>query len=413
MTLPPELRRACRQRQLLVLWAALPFTLAAEPPPNRALALNRVQSCLAGLAGPPPDLVRLPPLPILSLDPTPRLEQHFQAAGLALQPVHSRREVPVRDGHSLLKVGGDLAARRGVILSRAEIRELHRDPDKAHLLAEARRRLDGRGVLLILGADPRHEDWQTWWSILSPALGRPAVFAVGEPASGWPAGVTRLESDLKTLSTALRTIAPEPEPAEPAPAPETAYVINVYGPVQGLTIGNGTRVEQRFEAPVQTIQGDWDTLIAQVLSRLDRLSDQLDREIASLKQSQASLYRQVAEADRAGLARVLEAVQQGRLAQGEMLAALTDLRQAMKVVLNRGAPMDPELRAAMQDLIEAVESSLSLDQKLELALPLVPLLLNYKIELTAGSELDLHDLWDELQRRWQQLIGAAKGSKEG
>lgn len=74
------------------------------------------------------------------------------------------------------------------------------------------------------------------------------------------------------------------------------------------------------------------------------------------------------------------------------------------MILNHGVPMDAELRAAVTDLTEAVESSLSLDQKLELALPLVPFLLNYKIELGAGSEVDLHDVADDLGRHWRRLL---------
>jgi hypothetical protein len=71
----------------------------------------------------------------------------------------------------------------------------------------------------------------------------------------------------------------------------------------------------------------------------------------------------------------------------------------MRLALNRGLPMDDELRAAITDLTEAVESSMTVDQKLELTLPLVPLLLQYKVELGAGSEVDLHALWEELKAR--------------
>jgi hypothetical protein len=71
--------------------------------------------------------------------------------------------------------------------------------------------------------------------------------------------------------------------------------------------------------------------------------------------------------------------------------------------MDEGLPMDAELRAAVTDLTEAVESSLSLERKLELALPLLPLL-TYKIELRVGSEVDLHDLWDELRTRWRRLV---------
>ena len=87
-----------------------------------------------------------------------------------------------------------------------------------------------------------------------------------------------------------------------------------------------------------------------------------------------------------------------------MQATLADLRRAMGLALDHALPLEADLRAAIADLTEAVESSLTLDQKLELSLPLVPLLLNYKIELGAGSELDLHALRAELQARWRKLL---------
>jgi len=203
---------------------------------------------------------------------------------------------------------------------------------------------------------------------------------------------------------------PAPEGTEPTAPPqppaqaEAKYVINVYGPVEGLTIGDEARVEQRFGTPAQTVQqGDWEALVAQVTARLDVLSAQLGEGVDDLKRGQAALYRQADRAYRHDLARILAAVQQGRLEQGEMRATLDALRRAMRVVMDEGLPMDAELRAAVADLTEGVESSLSLERKLELALPLLPLL-TYKIELGVRSEVDLHDLWNELRTRWRRLV---------
>ena len=140
-----------------------------------------------------------------------------------------------------------------------------------------------------------------------------------------------------------------------------------------------------------------------MIARLDALSAQLDRGVDDLKRGQAILYRQVDQACREDLARVLVAVQEGRLDQAEMQATFDALHRAMQSIMREGLPMDAELRAAVADLTEAVESHLGLERKLELALPLLPLL-TYKIELGVGSDLDLHDLRDELQARWRRLV---------
>lgn len=416
MDLPSALTQACRQGRLLVLWAALPFPLAAQPPPNRALALNQWATQAETLPLPALALARLPPLPLLSLDPTNRVERALARAGLPLQVVCTRHDVPAYDPsagsgrgrHVLLKLAGDLGTRSGVVLSRAEVRELQNDPDKGHLLGEARR-LTRDGALLLLGCDPANQDFRAWWSALAPALGGAAFFALGEPSAAWPQGVTCVGPDLEALSAALWAAQPEPEATEPVAPPrsqaqtEAQYVINVYGRVEGLTIGDAARVEQRFGPPPQTVQGDWEALVAQATARLDALSEQLGQGVDDLKRGQAALYRQADRAYRHDLARILAAVQQGRLEQGEMRATLDALRRAMRFVMDEGLPMDAELRAAVADLTEAVESSLGLERKLELALPLLPLL-TYKIELGVGSEIDLHDLWDELRTRWRRLV---------
>lgn len=406
MDLPPTLTQACRQGRLLVLWGALPFPLAARPPANRARVINRWAAEAEGLPPSAPPLPQLPPVPLLTLDPTDRVEQAFAQAGVPLQVMRTRHDVPARNRHTLLQLAGDLGTRSGVVLSRAEVRDVRSDPDKRHLLDEARRLVED-GALLLLGCDPASEDFYAWWLALAPAFRGAAFFALGEPTAAWPQGVICLGPDLAALKAALWAAQPEPEATEPVAPPqpqaEVKYIINVYGPVEGLTIGDEARVEQRFSIPAQTIQGDWEALVAQVTARLDALSAQLGEGVDDLKRGQAALYRRADRAYRGDLARILAAVQQGRLEQGEMRATLDALRRAMRVVMDEGLPMDAELRAAVADLTEAVESSLGLERKLELALPLLPLL-TYKIELGVGSEVDLHHLWNELRRRWRRLV---------
>ncbi|HKZ83101.1 MAG TPA: CHAT domain-containing protein [Anaerolineae bacterium] len=202
MSLPPELMRACREARLLVVWGDVPFALAERPPANRALAFERLPAAPALSIR----LSDLPPLPILSLDASDRIERAFRQAGVALQVVRTRRDAPARDRHVLIKLAGDLAARAGVVLSRAEIRDLRGDDDKRYLLDEARRVADG-GAALLVGCDPANEDFKAWWSMLAPVLECAAWFAVGEPSAPWPEGVACLEADFATIAGALREVA--------------------------------------------------------------------------------------------------------------------------------------------------------------------------------------------------------------
>jgi hypothetical protein len=219
MEVPNALTRAMNEGRLLVLWGDLAFPLAERPPANRALALNQ---WAAGTEKERPQarlvegLPALPPLPVLSLDPGDRVERAFAEASVPLQVVRSHRDVPARNRHSLLKLGGDLGARRGVVLSRAEVREVHGDRDKRHLLDEARRVAEG-GAVLLLGCDPASEDFRALWGVLAPAFRGSALYSVGEPTAPWPEGIACLGPDLEGVSGALRAARPPVPPPPPKP----------------------------------------------------------------------------------------------------------------------------------------------------------------------------------------------------
>ena len=116
---------ALRQRRFLLVWADVPFPPEERPPRNPAQTINRWQEAALALPPSPFDffhgrpwpLAQLPPLPILSLDPTDRLESAFRYAGVPLHTVRTRRDLPRPDQHNLFKLGGDLAARTGLFLS--------------------------------------------------------------------------------------------------------------------------------------------------------------------------------------------------------------------------------------------------------------------------------------------------------
>ena len=220
MELPAALTRAAREGRLLVLWGTLPYPLAERSPADRAAALSRLAAAgTCGASGCPPALqalTALPPLPILSLDAGDRLERAFAAAGAGLHVVRSSQDLPIPGRHNLLKLAGDLAARRGVVLSRAELRDLQAEPDRRYLLDEVRRAAGHGtgGALLLVGCDPAGEDFRAWWAALAPCLRGLAAFAVGDPAAPWPDGVVCLGADPAAVAAALPPVA-EPLPALP------------------------------------------------------------------------------------------------------------------------------------------------------------------------------------------------------
>ena len=106
--LPPQLQLALQHQRLLIVWGEISFELPPRITGERAVVINRL---LAEAAKLPAISIRLsvtPPLPILSLDPTDRIELEFRAAGRALRVVKSARDSATPTQHSLIKLAGDL-----------------------------------------------------------------------------------------------------------------------------------------------------------------------------------------------------------------------------------------------------------------------------------------------------------------
>jgi len=218
------LAAALHAQRLLLVWADVPFPPAQRQPRNPALAINRWQEEARALPllpfdfahGKPWPLAELPPLPILSLDPTDRVEATFRYAGVPLNVVRTQRDVPAQDQHSLLKLGGDLVSRAGLLLSWDDVRAASSDSGKVHLLQEVRRSVQG-GVVLAMAPSPTAALARLWRELLAPAL-REAIhhFILGPADFAWPAPLVRLDAEPEEILTALadRVI---PPPLEPAP----------------------------------------------------------------------------------------------------------------------------------------------------------------------------------------------------
>lgn len=202
MTLLPTILHTSLQRHhLLVIWGSIPLALSELEPGNRVLMINRWLEQAKALLPIPMPLTALPPAMILSLDPTTRVERAFKSAGVALRVVKTRDDVPAHSGHNLLKLGGDLASRTGIILSRAGVHDLLDDNDKHYLLDEARL-IAHDGAVVVVGADSVNADFEAWWCVLRPALGAVSVHAIGDA----PTDVLRLAVDFDELINELRNV---------------------------------------------------------------------------------------------------------------------------------------------------------------------------------------------------------------
>jgi hypothetical protein len=200
------LTTALYQGRLLLVWGETPWPPATRPPADRAVTIGRWAREAAGLAPLAWPLADLPPAPILSLDPTDRLAAAFRIAGLSPHVVRGRREVPMTGRHNLLGLGGDLGARRGLLLTWDDVAALRADPDKAHLLAEAARACAGGAVLALVPGEGAVFQ-RVWETAIAPALREVPTFGLGPWP--WPIGITPLGGPPEAFFAALKAASTE------------------------------------------------------------------------------------------------------------------------------------------------------------------------------------------------------------
>ena len=135
-----------------------------------------------------------------------------------------------------------------------------------------------------------------------------------------------------------------------------------------------------------------------VMRRLDELELRLGDKVDDLKRGQAAIYRRIATTDQVTLEALRAEIRQGRMEQGQIQNTLKTMRLALRHIQETGLPIaDEEIKQSLTDIYQAVNSNLDLQQQLELSLPIIPFLLEYKVGLGAG--VDLGAVWRELVSR--------------
>ena len=133
----------------LLIWTDLPQPLPSHAQHPRVRTIQQLRKACADLPPLPLDVTALPPVCLLSLDPSDRLEQAWTGAERTFTVVLTRRDVPPRAGTSLLKLAGDLDTPPSLWLGRNDVQNARNDPDKAHLLEEARRHARDNTVVVL------------------------------------------------------------------------------------------------------------------------------------------------------------------------------------------------------------------------------------------------------------------------
>jgi hypothetical protein len=127
----------------------------------------------------------------------------------------------------------------------------------------------------------------------------------------------------------------------------------------------------------------------------------LDPEV---KRALAEIHRHLTQPEQRQTQELLDAMRDWRegdaAAQREMHEMLDGLRRAFMHLQARQLPeMDQCLRDAIAEVTEVVKADADLNTGLELTIPLIPLLLDYKVNLDLGGGLDLRQWWENLRTK--------------
>jgi hypothetical protein len=351
---------ALQARRLLLVWADLPFPPADRPPTNLARAISRWQAEAQALPTLALPLAELPPCSILSLDPSDRIERAFRQANVSLNALQARSDVVAPGRHNLIKLGGDLASRQGLLFTWADVQAALNEPVKVHLLKEARS-VARDGVVLVLADEPFERFWQLWKELIDIYTGNAKhLFALGPADARWPQGVKHLSVDVSGVLAQLTEI----------------NVPSSSSPHESLPLPQGVRdIEKKIDRLLAGQEG--------------------------LRRGQAAIYQHLDNTQRETVEPILAYLRTVQLDDAEttreLRGTLDAIRRALINLQTHDLPeLDKELRRTLEEVTEVLQADIDLRTGLELTVPLIPLLLSYKATLEAGGGLDLRQMWENL-----------------
>ncbi len=220
ISLPNPLLTALREGRLLVVWGDVPWKPESGRNVSRGAIRTRWKGAVGRLGAIALPLHGLPPLRMLSLDPTGRIIEAFERAQVPLQVIRRRGEVPMVGQHELLMLGGELATETGLLLTWEEVAHVSQHREKAYLLGLAKEACEG-GAILVVVPKGSHAFARIWYNRLASHFTGIATYGVstyGVGSGSLPANVTQLEGTPNEVLQALREAVLQDVPSdEPFP----------------------------------------------------------------------------------------------------------------------------------------------------------------------------------------------------
>ncbi len=186
----------------LVIWVEMPFTLPEHHTTPDSQLIQQWQTEAAAFPDIPWDITTLPVLPLLSMDPSARIETALSDSEVWLTP----QPILETGHHTVLKLAGDLQNQLALWLAWDDVLSSPDDPDKRFLL-EVSTHLADRGIVFILAPAAGDNFMRLWHQFLSLIVyNARAVYAIGPGDFDWPAPIQWLADSLDSAKKQIGEI---------------------------------------------------------------------------------------------------------------------------------------------------------------------------------------------------------------
>ncbi|MEJ5200860.1 MAG: hypothetical protein WHV66_01390 [Anaerolineales bacterium] len=146
--------------------------------------------------------------------------------------------------------------------------------------------------------------------------------------------------------------------------------------------------------------------LLEIKSTLSILQREVQNGFETLIDGQRVIKGLIDKSDQILVDKVTQFIAQGNLSDEELKRTLSTIQRTISVIETDQTLFTDELRMAIQKINESltISSEISLQHKLEASIPIIPFVLNYHAEFSAGDSVDLQEVWAELKDRWGSLL---------
>ncbi len=284
------------------------------------------------------------------------LELAFQQVGVGINRVVRGSDVSFINPNrpTLIKLYGDAQQPETLVVTDRDHSDLLRDRKREPLLDEVRRAFR-RNTVLFLGYNLTDPDFRFLFDQIAESRFARIAYAVWP---GLPEADVRMWRDRGIVILEADTLEILGQAQIPTPPNRTEPVINAPAPQSSTAGDNG-----------------------EMLARLQRIEAKLD-------QGQAE--------DRQSVAQILDAIAHNQIEQAEATQMVAELRSWAQSVQQTGTALNPDVRTAVDTLSQHTGSAY---EYLQLAIPIIPGILSYNVELGTRNQIDLKALWGRIKAR--------------